>query len=124
MKKVMIIEDDEAILDALSIIFTRAGYETSGFINGNFLLEGEFDIPDLFVIDKLLLGVDGLDICKYLKGLPATQHLPIIILSATPYLQEQVKRAGADGYLEKPFSNNNLLQLAEDLLNGTNRPLH
>jgi CheY-like chemotaxis protein len=119
MKKVMIIEDDPAILDVLGIIFSRAGYETAGFANGNFILQGAFDIPDLFIIDKQLSGVDGLDICKYLKGWPPTSHLPVIVLSATPHLAVQIKQVGADAFLEKPFSNNELLQVAAALVNGS-----
>lgn len=111
----MIIEDDPAILDVLGILFTRAGYETFTYPNGNFILLGEFNIPDLFVIDKQLSGVDGLEICKHLKQSEPTKHLPVIILSATPFLHAQIKQVGADAFLEKPFSNNNLLQIAGDL---------
>ena len=119
MKKVMIIEDDPAILDVLGIIFTRAGYKAIPHANGDFILLGDFDLPDLFVIDKQLQGVDGLDLCKHLKGRQLTSHLPVIILSATPHLHAQIKQAGANAFLEKPFSNNNLLQLANDLTNGS-----
>jgi CheY-like chemotaxis protein len=118
MKKVMIIEDDPAILDVLGMIFTRAGYEILAYPNGNFILLGEFKIPDLFVIDKQLSGVDGLEICKHLKQSDSTKHLPVIILSATPHLHTQIKLVGADAFLEKPFSNSNLLQVADDLTNG------
>jgi CheY-like chemotaxis protein len=114
----MIIEDDPAIKDVLGLLFTRAGYETCAFDNGNFLLEGNFDIPQLFIIDKQLSGVDGLDLCIHLKNWPPTRHLPIIILSATPHLEKQVQQAGADMFLEKPFSNNYLLQVANELTNG------
>jgi len=118
MKKVMIIEDDPAILDVLGIIFTRAGYKAITHANGNFIMQGEFDLPDLFIIDKQLQGVDGLDLCKHLKGRQLTRHLPVIILSATPHLHTQIEHAGADAFLEKPFSNNNLLQVVNDLING------
>lgn len=117
MKKVLIIEDDPAILDALSILFTRAGYITAGYVNGDFILQGAFDIPDLFIIDKQLSGIDGLDICKHLKRWQPTMHLPVIILSATPYLQAQIRLAGADAFLEKPFSNPHLLQVVDSLVN-------
>lgn len=115
MKKVMIIEDDPAIMDVLRLLFTRAGYQAAAYTNGNFLLEGTFEIPDLFIIDKQLSGVDGLEICRHLKNGPLTRHLPIIVLSATPHLQLQIKQAGADAFLEKPFSNQHLLQVAETL---------
>jgi len=118
MKKVMIIEDDPAILDVLGMLFKREGYETFSYPNGNFILKGEFSIPDLFIIDKQLSGVDGLDICKYLKQSAATRQIPVIILSATPHLHSQIKLVGADAFLEKPFSNNKLLDVANGLING------
>jgi CheY-like chemotaxis protein len=119
MKKVLIIEDDPAIQDVLGLLFTHAGYRTTAYTNGQVVLTGEFDIPDLFVIDKQLSGVDGLEICKHLKSRPLTWHLPVIILSATPQLQAQIKQAGADAFLEKPFSNNDLLQVAATLVGGS-----
>jgi len=114
----MIIEDDPAILDVLGILFTRAGYETALYPNGNFLLREKFTVPDLFIIDKQLAGIDGLEICRHLKNTAATKHIPVVILSATPHLGTQVKMAGADAFLEKPFSNSYLLQLAATLLKG------
>lgn len=118
MKKVIIIEDDAAILDVLGMLFKRAGYETLTYLNGNFIFKDEFSIPDLFIIDKQLSGVDGLDICKHLKQTEATKNIPVIILSATPWLQIQIKQAGADAFLEKPFSNNQLLEVASALVNN------
>src|SRR5688572_18699109 len=112
MKKVMIIEDDPAILDALGILFSRAGYEIHSCPNGNFIFKEEFTIPDLFIIDKQLSGIDGLDICKHLKQTASTKHIPVIILSASPHINTQIKQVGADAFLEKPFSNNKLLEVA------------
>ena len=120
----MIIEDDPAILDVLGILFTRAGYETHCFPNGNFILLEEFEVPDLFIIDKQLSGVDGLDICKHLKQATFTRHIPVIILSATPHLHAHILEVGADAFLEKPFSNNKLLQIAASLVEAANLPLH
>lgn len=113
----MIIEDDSAILDALGILFTRAGYETFSFPNGNFILKGDFEVPDLFIIDKQLSGVDGLDICKHLKQSAGTNHIPVIILSASPHLHAYIDQVGADAFLEKPFSNSALLEIASSLIN-------
>lgn len=119
MNKVIIIEDDPAILDAISILLTRAGFHIATYLNGHFILNGAFQIPDLFIIDKQLSGVDGLDICKHLKDSESTKHVPVIILSATPHLHALIKEAGADAFLEKPFSNAQLLQIAEKLVNGS-----
>lgn len=115
----MIIEDDPAILDVLAILFNRAGYTVFPYANGDFIFQGGFEIPDLFIIDKQLSGVDGLDICKYLKNAPPTSHLPIIVFSATPHLETQIKQAGANVFVEKPFNNKDLLQLANNLINGS-----
>ena len=120
----MIIEDDPAILDVLGMLFKRAGYEALYYPNGNFILNGEFNIPDLFIIDKQLSGVDGLDICNHLKQTAATKQIPVIILSATPHLHSQINMVGADAFLEKPFSNNRLLDIASELINGATHPLH
>jgi CheY-like chemotaxis protein len=119
MKKVMIIEDDPAILDVLGLVFTRAGYQVSQHENGNFILQNTYNIPDLYIIDRQLSGVDGLDICKHIKDGAPTRHLPVIILSATPYLQKQARDAGANAFVEKPFSNTDLLQIASTLINGS-----
>jgi CheY-like chemotaxis protein len=62
--------------------------------------------------------VDGLEICKHLKSGPLTWHLPVIILSATPHVPAQIKQVGADAFLEKPFSNHDLLQVAASLVNS------
>lgn len=124
MKKVVIIEDDPAILDVLGMLFRRAGYETCSYHNANFILKGEFKIPDLFIIDKQLSGVDGLDICKHLKQTESTRHIPVIILSATPHIHTMIKQVGADAFVEKPFSNNKLLDVALSLINDATLPLH
>jgi CheY-like chemotaxis protein len=118
MKKVMIIEDDLAILDVLGIVFYRAGYQVAAHANGDFILQNDFEVPDLFIIDKQLSGVDGLEICKHLKSWPPTSQLPIIVFSASPHLESQIKQAGANVFLEKPFNNNDLLQIAKNLIDG------
>jgi DNA-binding response OmpR family regulator len=115
-RKAIIIEDDPGILDVLQMLFTRAGYEVAPYVDGNFLFRGGFAVPDIFVVDKQLSGVDGLDICRYLKNQADTREVPVIILSATPHLHMLVEKAGADAFLEKPFSNRYLLQIAEQLL--------
>jgi CheY-like chemotaxis protein len=116
MKKVMIIEDDPAILDVLGILFTRAGYIVAAHKNGNFILQNAFEIPDLFVIDNQLSGIEGLEICKHLRSRPETVSLPVILLSASPYLQKQASDAGANVFIEKPFTNKELVQVAANLV--------
>lgn len=110
-KKIVIVEDDASIVDSLRIILERAGYEVEYFYDGKNLLESDGLKTDLYLIDKQLSGIDGLDICKYLKSDPRTKHIPVIVLSASPGIENIVKAAGADAFIEKPFSSRNLVEV-------------
>ncbi|MFL5743424.1 MAG: PleD family two-component system response regulator [Niastella sp.] len=104
MKKIIIIDDDPALQDSTSLIFSDADYEITVFPNGNNILSGEFENPDIFIIDKQLPGVDGVEICKHLKSQEATKNIPVIMMSASPDIREFSKAAGAEDFIEKPYS--------------------
>ncbi|MET0637705.1 MAG: response regulator [Chitinophagaceae bacterium] len=112
-KKIIIAEDDPAMQDAITLIFERAGYALTVVPNGDPLLNNDFEIPDLFILDKQLSGVDGLDICRFLKAQDSTAGIPVIMLSANPEIGPLSIEAGADGYLEKPFRLKSLLEMVE-----------
>ena len=118
-KKVLIVDDDLGIQDAFRIIFERAGYSVTVLSSGNAILEGVFDIPDIFILDKQLSGVDGLDVCRFLKKQKETCHLPIIVVSATPHVARLATDACADDFLEKPFKNKDLLAMVEKHLKNS-----
>jgi DNA-binding response OmpR family regulator len=112
-KKVLIIDDDPAIRDALRIILEQASYKVDALEDGNEIFKNNFSRPDVFLIDRLLSGVDRLDICRYLKGRQLTRAIPVIMISAAPGIDMLAKSAGADDYLEKPFELGNLLRVVE-----------
>jgi DNA-binding response OmpR family regulator len=116
MKRIIIVEDDQDTRDAFKIIFDPATYELILYSTGNTLLENKAEIPDLYILDKQLSGVDGLDICRFLKNQPGTSHLPVIMLSASPDIKRLAIEAGANDLLEKPFSITALRNMVEDLL--------
>jgi DNA-binding response OmpR family regulator len=116
-KTVSITEDDPAILDALQIVFSRNGYKVLTYANGSALLQESIDKPDLFLIDRQLSGIDGLDICRQLKEDPNTSSIPVIIFSASPHVHNHAIAAGADDFIEKPFSNKAVLELVARHLN-------
>ena len=116
MKKILCADDDPGLQDVFPLIFSRAGYEVTMIDNGEQLLENEFEKPDLFLLDKQLSGVDGMEICRFLKGQDSTRDIPVIIVSASPHLDEQAKAAGADGFIEKPFKMKFLLELLKKYL--------
>jgi DNA-binding response OmpR family regulator len=112
-KKILVTDDDPGIRDIFKIIFETAGYDVQMIINGDDILNNKFEIPDLFLLDKQLSGVDGIDICRYLKDQKATAHLPVIMISANPNIGKLSEEAGADAYIEKPFEVKHLLEMVE-----------
>ncbi len=110
-KKILVTDDDPGVQDIFRIILEKAGYDVVVHDNGNAILENNFESPNIFLLDKQLSGVDGLDICKYLKSKDETRHIPVIMISATPGLAPLAKNAGADDFLEKPFNLRDLLAI-------------
>lgn len=106
---ICIIEDDESIQDVLSIILKRAGYKIEIYSEGNAVLQGDYLLPDLFLIDKQLPGVDGITICKHLKENESTSMIPVVMMSAFPGAKDLCLSAGADNFIEKPFQLDKLL---------------
>jgi DNA-binding response OmpR family regulator len=104
MKKIIIIEDDPAIRDSAELMFTEMNYEVTTLLDGSFVISGLFDPPDIFLIDKQLSGVDGLEICSYLKTLEATKDIPVIMMSANPDAHRMALSAGAEAFIEKPYT--------------------
>ena len=112
-KAICIIEDDEGIQDVLRIILQRAGYGTCIFSDGQAVMENDYNVPDLFLIDKQLAGMDGLDICRHLKADDSTSSIPVVMMSAYPNLKQLSKESGANDFIEKPFRVQELLTIIE-----------
>lgn len=103
VQKICVIEDDEGIQDILRIVLRNAGYETEVFSDGEAILQNNYTMPGLFLLDKQLLGFDGINICEYLKINEQTKNIPVIMMSAYPNVKELALNAGADDFIEKPF---------------------
>ena len=108
-QRILVAEDDDGISDIFKIIFEEAGYITDIKTNGADLLKNNFEIPDLFLIDKNLPGPNGLDICLFLKSQKLTSHIPVILISAAPDIGSLSREVRADGYVKKPFDITQLL---------------
>ncbi len=119
IKKIVVSDDDSGIQDIFRLILERAGYEVEVVCNGNDMLKNQFKLPDLFILDKQLSGVDGLDICRHLKRQKKTAHIPVIMVSANPNINLLSKEAGADDYIEKPFEMGHLLEKISSHLAAT-----
>lgn len=112
-KKILIADDDPGIRDIFKIIFEKAGYEVEIKESPVEIYNGNFSLPDVFLIDKLLSGYDGLDVCHYLKNNSTTCKIPVIMISASPDIGILSAKAGADDFIEKPFDLNYLLQVVD-----------
>lgn len=110
MGLILIIEDDAQIVKALTRLFTKEGYEVKNSCNGQDGLQLFFrSEPDIVVLDLMLPGMSGRDICRTIKqGFP---DIPIVILSAINEVTDKVLllELGADDYVTKPFSPRELL---------------
>jgi DNA-binding response OmpR family regulator len=117
MKKILVIDDDPSIQDATRLIFERNGYEVNVLPNGDSLFDNNYELPDIFILDKQLRGIDGLDICSFLKSQELTKNIPVIMLSAAPNIGVMAKLSGANDALEKPFRIRDLRDMVEMYIN-------
>jgi DNA-binding response OmpR family regulator len=112
-KKILIADDDRAILDALKLMLEEVGYEVNTSSDGKTIQTVKKYYPDLLLLDIWMSGVDGRDICKELKAYELTKHIPIIMISANRDTETIAKESGADDFLTKPFGMNDLLSKVE-----------
>jgi two-component system response regulator MprA len=118
-EKILIIEDDEAILKVLHRVLSYEGYEIFKALNGQQGLNtARENHPDLVILDLMLPGMDGLEVCRRLR---LGGSLPILMLTAKDTIQDRVTGldAGADDYLVKPFEVDELLARLRALLRRT-----
>lgn len=102
-KRILIVDDSQSILDVMSLALEAEGYEVITSATDAPLRHMQGDLPDLILLDVLLSGEDGGEICQRLKSDERTRHIPIILISAHAGLHETAARCGADGFLIKPF---------------------
>lgn len=118
-ESVLIVEDDEDILNLLEYNFQNTGFEVSVAHDGlEALNKLRRHQPDLVLLDIMLPGADGFEVCKSIKRDPKTAHVPVIMLTARG---EEVDRIvglelGADDYVVKPFSPRELILRARAVL--------
>ena len=118
--RLLIIEDNRDIAAYIGAQFDD-GYAVSYACNGTDGLEkAQQSVPDLIITDLMMPGMDGLEVCRRVRGSDITSHIPIIIVTAKATEQERIRgfEAGADAYLAKPFNADELRTVAEKLLEG------
>lgn len=117
--RILIIEDEEALTMLLCYNLEAAGYEVETVARGDDAdLRLREATPDLVILDWMLPGVSGIELCRRLRSRPDTRQLPIIMLTARGEESERVRglSIGADDYIVKPFSVPELLARVAALL--------
>lgn len=108
---ILVVDDDEGIVEVIQIVLEGEGYAVRTATNGAGLHDLTDDLPDLILLDVLLSGDDGRDICKALKSNPMTRSIPVIMLSAHSDASKVADAGGADDFLEKPFDVDKLIDI-------------
>ena len=123
--KVLIVEDETSLVEVLSYNLQREGYEVAVAKEGrDGLRKAQMQLPDLVILDLMLPGLNGLDICRELRAVPRTAGISILMLTAKGEETDQVVgfAMGADDYVTKPFSVKVLLQRIKVLLRRQTNP--
>ncbi len=106
-EKILVVDDEEDLVELVKYNLEREGYGVICVGTGeDALTSAREDTPELIILDLMLPGVDGLDVCKDLKRNEKTRHIPVIMLTAKTEDSDIVSglELGADDYITKPFS--------------------
>jgi DNA-binding response OmpR family regulator len=125
LTRIFVVEDDRDIADLIVHYFDKAGWQPQAFRAGtDALAAARQQPPDCIVLDLMLPGMDGLEVCRALRGDAATASVPIIMLTARAEESDRIVglELGADDYIAKPFSPNELVARVKALLRRVHRP--
>ena len=117
--RVLIVEDEEALIEPLKYNFTKEGYIVDTALDGEIALDKIFNKPpELILLDWMLPKISGIDLCKRIRNNKETKNIPIIMLTARGEENDRIQglEMGAYDYVTKPFSINELLARAKAVI--------
>jgi DNA-binding response OmpR family regulator len=120
-KRVLIAEDEPHLVESLSFILSREGFDIVTAFDGEAALRSLWTTsPDLVILDVMLPKMNGFDILKKIRGDARLQSLPVIVLTAKGQSQDRATALviGADRFLTKPFSNKVVVAAVKELTAG------
>lgn len=123
-KKVLIVEDDKDISELIQYNLAKEGFDVEAVFNGLNVLECvRRESPELILLDIMLPGQDGLEVCRQLKADEQLKHIPVIMLTAKSEESDVVVglQLGADDYIPKPFSPKVMLARVKSVLRRVGR---
>ena len=110
--KLLLVEDDPALAELLEYRFRNEGYRVRVTADGDeALMMAAEEVPDLVILDWMIEGTSGIEVCRRLRRDKETAHVPVIMLTAREAEDDRIRglETGADDYLTKPFSPRELL---------------
>ena len=122
--RILLVDDEPAPLEMMGYALTHEGYETFSAQNGIEALKiARREGIDLIVLDVMLPGIDGYEVCHRLRSTPETAHIPVLMVSAKAKEEDKATalRVGAQAYFKKPFSMSDLIAGVEKLLADSRR---
>ena len=117
-KRILVIDDDEDILAILDIVFVDEGYDVVLQNTGTTAEEVKLIGPDLILLDVRIEGFakTGDQICAEIKRELALSDIPVLLVSAEPDVRQRASSCGANGYINKPFEINKLLEKVKEFI--------
>ncbi len=116
---ILIVEDEESLLKLETILLASKGYKVTGVKDGLAALsEIEQNKPDLVLLDIMMPGIDGFEVCRRIKENPETRGIPVVMLTAKKSAVDQARgiEVGADAYITKPFKSLKIIDVITGLL--------
>lgn len=101
-KRVLIVENDHDIREIISLILSEQGYQVINY-DGHSTVEMQLLSPDLILLDEWINERDGSSLCLEIKKIHGLVHVPVIILSTRPNIEEIARECKADAFIAKPF---------------------
>ena len=117
--RVLVVEDDPTISEVVVRYLEREGLVVEAVADGRDALDAAARVwPDLVVLDLMLPGIDGIEVCRRLKADPQTRYIPVVMVTVRAGDRDrgQGAAAGADAYLTKPFHLSELQDIIDKLL--------
>ncbi len=119
--RILVVDDDRSVRRLLEMTFGLEGYDVGSAVDGEAaLVEAESTTPDLIVLDVMMPGIDGVEVCRRLRAIQSMRTVPVILLSAKAQREdiEAGLACGAQRYVTKPFDPAALVALVALLLQG------
>lgn len=116
---IMVVEDDDELNDLLQYNLTRAGYRVEQAWSGSEAIEKiRQDPPELLLLDLMLPGVDGWEVCRFLAADPELSQIPIVIFTAKSAREDfdQARQFNLAGFFTKPYATADVLRHVEKVL--------